>query len=119
MARKTSTHNVSERIHAGRITSDMTFSQKVLALTARIPRGHVATYGQIAAALGSGAFRAVGLALNHNPYAPAVPCHRVVGADGRLVGYAGGLAKKQSLIRREGVQVSDGKVDLSRFRCDL
>ncbi len=93
---------------------DMTFSERVWALTARIPRGRVTTYGAIARALGKPrAARAVGQALHRNPYAPDVPCHRVVGADGRLTGFAGGLAKKSHLLAAEGVAVTDGRVDTS------
>src|SRR3712207_8911679 len=91
-------------IFAGRVVNGMNFNQKVWATCARIPAGRVATYGQIAAALGSpGAARAVGNALNRNPYAPAVPCHRVVGSNGSLTGFAGGLAKKEQLLEGEGV----------------
>ena len=85
-------------IHAGKLNSKMSFNEKVWALTARIPKGQVTTYGHIARTLNTRAYRAVGNALNKNPYAPAVPCHRVVGADGRLTGFAGGLAKKARML---------------------
>lgn len=88
----------------------MTFSQRVWALTARIPRGRVTTYALIADALGCRAPRAVGQALRRNPYAPRVPCHRVVGSDGSLTGFAGGLAAKQRQLIGEGVAVRGGKV---------
>jgi methylated-DNA-[protein]-cysteine S-methyltransferase len=100
-------------IHAGRVLSTMTFNEKVWALTSRIPRGRVTTYAALASALGSRAYRAVGLAMNRNPFAPRVPCHRVVGSDGRLVGYAGGLAKKLQMLQREGFAVVGGRVDLN------
>jgi methylated-DNA-[protein]-cysteine S-methyltransferase len=80
-----------QQIKAGQIREDMSFNQKVWALTARIPRGQVVTYADIAHKLGTKAYRAVGNALNHNPYAPAVPCHRVVGSDGALTGFACGV----------------------------
>ena len=67
----------------GIVRDDMTFNEKVWALTSRIPAGKVATYAQIAQHLGTRGYRAVGNALNRNPYAPAVPCHRVVGSDGK------------------------------------
>lgn len=101
-------------IKLGRIDGRMTFSQKVWALTARIPPGRVTTYGDIAAALGCRGARAVGQALHRNPYAPAVPCHRVVGADGSLMGFGGGIARKQRMLRGEGVPISNGRADLSR-----
>src|SRR5436305_1730683 len=82
------------------------------AVTARVAAGRVVTYRQVAAALGTKAYRAVGNALNRNPYAPAVPCHRVVGADGSLTGFAGGLEKKRRLLAGEGVRLRpDGRVD--------
>lgn len=67
-----------------------------------IPYGETRTYGQIAHAIGSPkAARAVGMANNKNPIAIIIPCHRVIGADGRLVGYAGGLGKKELLLALE------------------
>jgi methylated-DNA-[protein]-cysteine S-methyltransferase len=97
-------------IKAGRIVPGMSFNQKVWALTARVPAGKVTTYGQIAEALGTKGYRAVGNALNRNPYAPAVPCHRVVGSNGSLTGFAGGLEKKRQLLTKEGVVVQKGRV---------
>jgi methylated-DNA-[protein]-cysteine S-methyltransferase len=99
-------------IRAGRVRPDMSFNQKVWAMTARIPQGKLTTYGEIAKALGSKGSRAVGNALNKNPYAPGVPCHRVVGANGNLTGFAGGLDKKRELLRREGIACENGKVCL-------
>lgn len=91
----------------GRVTPDMNFVEKVWALTAQVPAGKVTTYAALAAALDSQAYRAVGMAMNRNPYAPAVPCHRVVGSDGRLTGYAGGLSKKLRLLREEGIRFKE------------
>src|SRR2546428_12962061 len=100
-------------IKSGKIERDMRFNEKVWALTARVPRGKVATYGEIARALGTQAYRAVGNALNHNPYAPLVPCHRIVGSDGALTGFAAGVSKKREMLAREGVKFRGQKVDLS------
>ena len=98
----------------------MGFHEKVWALTARVPRGSVVTYGQIAEKLGGRAYRAVGQAMHNNPYAPTVPCHRVVGSDGSLTGFASGLAKKRRLLKAEGVTLTkSGKVDLSKHRFAL
>jgi methylated-DNA-[protein]-cysteine S-methyltransferase len=105
-------------IRAGRIRPGMSFNEKVWALTARIPAGKVCTYADIARALRTKGYRAVGNALNRNPYAPGVPCHRVVGSDGALTGFAGGLDKKRSLLEREGVTIHKGKADRSN-RADL
>ncbi|MCC6681299.1 MAG: MGMT family protein [Phycisphaeraceae bacterium] len=103
-------------IRAGRLRRGMSFDQQVWAVTARIPRGQVATYGDVAAALHSRAFRAVGAALGRNPYAPIVPCHRVIGSNGRLTGFAGGLPQKARLLRSEGISVQDGRVDMRHCR---
>jgi methylated-DNA-[protein]-cysteine S-methyltransferase len=105
---------LEQQIRAGELSPAMSFNQKVWTLTARIPRGKVVRYGDIARALNCTAYRAVGSALNKNPYAPGVPCHRVVGSDGSLTGFAGGLEKKRELLRREGLRLREnGKVDLT------
>lgn len=68
-----------------------------------IPAGTIVTYGELAARLGRpGAARAVGSAVARNPVSIVVPCHRVVGADGSLTGYAGGVAAKRRLLEVEG-----------------
>lgn len=97
-------------IKLGRLTREMTFNQKVWALTVRIPRGKVTTYRHIARKMGTCAYRAVGQALHNNPYAPQVPCHRVVGSDRSLTGFAGGISKKRAMLKREGVTFTDNKV---------
>ena len=79
------------------------FKGRVLHATARIPYGEVSSYGEVAAEAGSPrAARAAGNALHNNPIAIVVPCHRVVGADGSLTGYGGGLPMKEALLRLEG-----------------
>lgn len=79
------------------------FYQKVWRACAEIPKGEVRTYGWVAQRIGKpGAARAVGTALSKNPFAPAIPCHRVVRSDGQLGGYSapgGSKAKKERLIR--------------------
>src|SRR4051812_42581007 len=101
---------IESAIHAGKVTAQMSFNQKVWALTARIPKGQVMTYADIARKPNTKGYRAVGNALNKTPYAPAVPCHRVVGSDGKLTGYAGGLEKKRRMLQQEGIAITDGKV---------
>lgn len=101
---------MERQIKLGKLADGMTFNQKVWALTARIPRGKITTYAEIARALNTKAYRAVGNALNKNPYAPAVPCHRVVGSTGALTGFAAGLAKKKALLEKEGIEVKDNRV---------
>jgi methylated-DNA-[protein]-cysteine S-methyltransferase len=79
------------------------FQQLVLEELARVPYGNVATYGGLAAKIGKPrAARAVGGALNRNPIPIVLPCHRVVGSTGSLVGYAGGLERKRALLELEG-----------------
>ena len=87
--------------------------QQVWDLTAQVPPGRVTTYGAIARALGDiRASRAVGLIEHVNPYAPQVPCHRVVYSDGGLGGFGApeGVSKKIELLESEGVRVKDGKI---------
>jgi O-6-methylguanine DNA methyltransferase len=76
------------------------YTQKVLKATAEIPLGYVASYGSVARAVGGGP-RAVGNIMAANPFAPIVPCHRVVKSDFTLGGYGGGLKVKLELLRRE------------------
>lgn len=83
--------------------------------TRRIVYGQVRTYGELAAALGRpGAARAVGRALATNPWPLIVPCHRVVGRGGALVGFGGGLELKRRLLRLEALPCSDTRVLASR-----
>jgi methylated-DNA-[protein]-cysteine S-methyltransferase len=93
----------------------MSFNQKVWAITARIPEGRVTTYAEIARALDSKGYRAVGNALNKNPYAPQVPCHRVVGSNGALTGFAAGLEKKTKMLVAEGIIVKNGRAQVASF----
>ncbi len=87
------------------------FSQKVWLAMLRIPKGKVASYQTIARMTGSPlASRAVGNACNANPFAPHVPCHRVVASNGTLGGYAHGLAKKIALLESEGIMVRKNKI---------
>ena len=79
------------------------FQLEVWALVRAIPAGRTATYGELAKKLGKpGSSRAVGAANGANPIPIIVPCHRVVGSDGTLTGYAGGLEMKRALLRHEG-----------------
>ena len=76
------------------------YMKRVLEVTRLIPSGYVSSYGVIAKATG-GSPRAVGRIMASNPFAPIVPCHRVVGSDFSLVGYGGGLEAKLSFLKRE------------------
>jgi methylated-DNA-[protein]-cysteine S-methyltransferase len=84
-----------------RLASD--FSRAVLGELARVPYGELTTYGALAKQAGKPrAARAVGTIMNRNPIPIVLPCHRVVGANGSLVGYGGGLERKQLLLALEG-----------------
>ena len=82
------------------------FQRQVLEAAARVPAGSVASYGDIARAIGRPtATRAVGAALGQNPVPIIVPCHRIIGSDGGLHGYGGGLDVKEKLLRLEGAPI--------------
>lgn len=98
----------------------MTFADRVYKQLKKVPKGKVTTYKNLAEKLGTKAYRAVGSALKNNPYAPVVPCHRVVRSDGKVGGFMGKVtgeevAKKIVLLRNEGVEILGGKVDLKKY----
>lgn len=91
------------------------FQKRVYDATRRIPRGKVSTYGLIARAIGSASPRAVGQALRRNPFAPAVPCHRVIAGDLTIGGFGGAAAgakirRKTAMLAREGVRFDSGSL---------
>lgn len=93
------------------------FCNHVYEIVAAIPKGKVATYGQVARLAGSpGAARAVGMCMRNNADTKKVPCHRVVGSTGKLTGYAygDGVSTKKSLLEKEGVIFKKDSVDLMR-----
>lgn len=82
--------------------SGTAFQQKVWKALLEIPYGETRSYGEIAKSIGQPqAARAVGMANNKNPLPIVIPCHRVIGANGKLVGYAGGLDVKEQLLKLE------------------
>lgn len=93
------------------------FQQTVYAACRRIPHGRVSTYCWLAEAIGCGSARAVGQALKRNPFAPEVPCHRVVRSDRTLGGFSGQkegaeVRRKRRLLEAEGIRFgSDDRVD--------
>ncbi len=97
------------------------FETAVYQAVRSIPAGKVSSYGRIAMDISRGTARSVGTALAKNPFAPEVPCHRVVRADGSLGGFHGETAgprllEKSEMLRREGVPfLNDGKVDPAAF----
>lgn len=92
------------------------FRQRVWKCLLEIPCGQVTTYGAIAKALGCKSAQAVGGAVGHNPICVIIPCHRVVGANGSLTGYAGGIDRKKWLLEQEqGMPFSDLQRNPSSF----
>lgn len=94
----------------------LTFDQRCHALLMQIPKGKVSTYRELAHALGTIAYRAVGQAMNRNPHLIKVPCHRVIKSNGEIGGYALGTDKKRELLLKEGVQAeANGRIRLSKY----
>ncbi len=99
---------------------EVSFTEKVYSLCRKISKGKVTTYKEIARALDTKGYQAIGQALRCNPYAPHVPCHRVVKSDGSLGGFKGTtqgpeINEKIMLLRKEGILIFNQKVDLSLF----
>jgi methylated-DNA-[protein]-cysteine S-methyltransferase len=89
------------------------FQRQVWSLLCHIPWGETRSYGHVAEALGRPkAARAVGRAVGTNPVAIVVPCHRVLGADGALTGYGGGLDRKVALLELEGSRMAQRAFDI-------
>jgi methylated-DNA-[protein]-cysteine S-methyltransferase len=91
------------------------FDEKVWKLMEKIPKGRVTTYGLVAKKLNTKAYRAVGNACRRNPYAPRVPCHRVVRSDGTVGGFGGktsgkNVKKKIQMLRKEHVEIINGRI---------
>ncbi len=92
------------------------FHQEAYKAVSQIPKGRIATYGDIASALGiSGGARAVGRAMAENRDTRTVPCHRVVKGDGQVGGYGKGTPKKITMLRMEGVDVNLGSGKIKEF----
>ena len=103
------------------------YQEAILRLLTEVPRGKVTTYGDLAKELARrdprwspNASRAVGTAMKNNPCAPQIPCHRVIKSDGNIGnfrgGAEGGVDAKVKMLRDEGVDVVDGKIDLNEYR---
>jgi methylated-DNA-[protein]-cysteine S-methyltransferase len=92
------------------MTSD--FQKRVYAVCSRVPKGRITTYRDIGNAIGGygQVYRAVGAALHKNPFAPKVPCHRVVNSNGNVGGFARGVKAKIAMLKKEGIKVKGGKI---------
>ncbi len=97
------------------MNQEKTFNQKVYEICKTIPKGKISTYRQIALKLNCKAYRAVGNALNKNPYAPVVPCHRVIKTNGEVGGFASGTKNKIKLLKQEGIEIKNNKIDLKKY----
>lgn len=99
---------------------DTAFQTRVYDALRKVPRGQVTTYKDLGAAIGCGSPRAVGQALKNNPYAPEVPCHRVIASDLTIGGFQGqrggaSIRRKLALLEKEGVRFEGGRLaDASR-----
>lgn len=93
------------------------FQKKVLELTKKIPKGKIATYGLLAKLLGNkNLSRAVGNALNKNPFPITIPCHRVIKSDGFIGGFAKGIEMKIKLLKEENIMVNRKNfIDLTKY----
>ena len=97
------------------LTFNLEFNERVYEICRKIPKGRVSTYKEIAEALGIKAYRAVGRALRDNPYAPEVPCYRVLNSRGELYGFQGkktkiALDNKKRLLEQEGIEFKGNSV---------
>jgi len=97
----------------------MKFAEKVYQLCKKIPGGKVTTYSEIARALDTKGYRAIGQALRSNKDPIGIPCFKVVMSDGRIGGYCGSdpekIAKKIEKLKRDGVEIIDGKIELEKY----
>ena len=96
----------------------LSFNEKVYDVLKRVPKGKITTYKILAEALDTKAYRAVGQAMRNNPYAPRVPCHRVIKSDGSIGGFSGSInpnskevKRKIEMLRKEGMKIQDNKIE--------
>ncbi len=91
------------------------FSERCYAVLKKVPRGKVVTYKSLAHAMGTKAYRVVGTTMAKNPYAPIVACHRVVKSSGDVGKFAHGTKRKMQMLKAEGVEIKDNKIDLNKY----
>ena len=92
-----------------------TFNEKCYSILRRVPKGKITTYQELAHALKTRAYRAVGNAMRRNPYAPLVPCHRVIKSNGEIGGFASGTKKKIEMLKKEGIVIINERIDLNKY----
>ncbi|MFA5485230.1 MAG: MGMT family protein [Candidatus Pacearchaeota archaeon] len=92
------------------------FNEKCYDILRNVPKGKVTTYKEIAEKLNTKAYRAVGNAMNKNPYAPEVPCHRVINSNGFVGGFAHGTKNKIEMLKKEGIEIDEsGYISLKKY----
>ena len=92
------------------------FNTRCYKILKQVPKGKITTYKSIAQRLGTKAYRAVGNAMNKNPYDTKVyPCHRVIKSSGEIGGYAKGTKAKISRLKSEGIEIVNGKINLEKY----
>ena len=93
----------------------LTFSQKCYKLLKKIPKGKVSTYKWIAEKLNTKAYQAVGNAIHKNKNLMIIPCYKVINNNGCLGGYSKGINKKIKLLKNEGIEIKNNKIDLKKY----
>lgn len=100
----------------------MNFDQRVYRVISKVPKGKVTTYKEVALALDTKAYQAVGQALRRNEKPIIIPCHRVVASNGEIGGFAGktdpnslSVKRKIRLLRNEGIEIKKNKIDLEKY----
>ena len=91
------------------------FNEKCYKVLRKVPKGKVTTYKEIAKALNTKAYRAVGNAMNKNPYTPDVPCHRVIKSSGEIGGFASGIKNKIKMLKEEDIEIKENKINLKKY----
>ena len=93
------------------------FNEKIYSILKKVPKGKITTYKALAEAAGTKAYRAVGQAMRCNPYAPVVPCHRVVKSTGEIGGFSGSInpnseevKRKITMLEKEGVKIKNKRI---------
>lgn len=99
------------------MSKTISFNEKIYRLLKKVPKGKITTYKALAEAAGTKAYRAVGQAMRCNPYAPIVPCHRVVASDGKIGGFMGTkeknskeIKKKIRMLKGEGIKIKSNRI---------
>lgn len=110
-------HLIENKIPINILKLPSRFANNCYCLLKKVPMGRVTTYKDLANALGTKAYRAVGQSLRKNPFSPEVPCHRVIRTNGNIGGFAFGVKKKIQLLKKEGIKIKNNKVqNLSKIK---